>query len=922
MQNILRLGENLYIDLESGRCRNTLSPLAGADGQKLTHGQLKILSYMVENREHVCEISVLEGLFDDSLRDTQTAGIKQQILRIKNKLKSVDSSFDSQRAKNVFQSIPRVGYLFHLPEDGEIIEMRSPADALQRLDARWMEGIRKTSGEEQRIIQGIFDRMDPSWENTLRASALGMCVQIADMRRLLNDFYEFVFMEDGKRGLVTVTSVGVEGKTVLLAEFARRCIEEHPNWNVFVLDLNKVEISAEAIRELFHYVVQSGISRLHRCLLLLDNPPLFDKRFSFFLEEIQKRDQQWLYIVMTKRLFTLTLAFDQPYLPGFREKTRILMLDPLLAEKQKRMSNRTFYVREPDGSEKKVEIDQEIVKKIMMQKGYLTVLPPASVKKEVMAKIAGRKFSKGKEEQEKTGEILQNLRYEKSSYVELYLTLFARSIQMDIDEQEGMADGSGCLGHTVWKDWRTWMRFLDQDCSGERKLTEMFPYMAVMWIFGIPVTAEFLFHATGCKNQGFYWMLDRPVGNTLWLEGERIHPPGREVLYAYFYLNPQMSPEGCLLDLLRNSWLDRGTLQKVIEKTFLHYMHIDLSTIPFGVDLLKLAKATKNNPIYMRMLKDDGNADIPVLAEIWLSYEPEVFQGTLSRTAITFSSAFYSLILEEERKLVQVKYWLHFLETSLYYFDNVPDFLMNYFVDQDEELQEKMLTGVENDYQNGSYYREKHWGEMLEVYLQELRLAAAGQGLDETDQTASITSVKGTSPENMEEEEKSGRENTAKKRRLLLKDRLLNALLWNRRKQRQYLAKIAAEEKSSFSFGIPYTPWILLMNLIPMRLQSLTQRWKTLQRGSTKSLENTGTFKIKWRKVAMRRVYFLWQGGCPCSCSGYKCLRSAGLFSCMLPIPFQILWRACTGSTICWEMYHGKLGRRLRRRMRKTSITI
>ena len=58
------------------------------------------------------------------------------------------------------------------------------------------------------------------------------CVQNAEMRRLLRDFSEFVFMEDGKRGVVTVASVGAEGKTVILAEFARKCIEDHPNWNV------------------------------------------------------------------------------------------------------------------------------------------------------------------------------------------------------------------------------------------------------------------------------------------------------------------------------------------------------------------------------------------------------------------------------------------------------------------------------------------------------------------------------------------------------------------------------------------------------------------------------------------------------------------------------------------------------------------
>ena len=171
----------------------------------------------MKNREHVCETGMLQGLFDSGLSGDQTAGIKQQIQRIKNKFRSVDSSFDSQRSREVFKSISGVGYMFHLPDGGEIIEAGLPSDALRCLDAKWFAAIKKMDEESKREVREAFDRMDSSWDNTLYASALGMCVHNSAMRRQLHDFTEFVFREDGMRGVVSVVSVGAEGKTVLLA---------------------------------------------------------------------------------------------------------------------------------------------------------------------------------------------------------------------------------------------------------------------------------------------------------------------------------------------------------------------------------------------------------------------------------------------------------------------------------------------------------------------------------------------------------------------------------------------------------------------------------------------------------------------------------------------------------------------------------
>ena len=51
LRYILCPGDKLYVDMESGRCGQTWHPSAEESREKLTHGQLQILSYLVLSRE-------------------------------------------------------------------------------------------------------------------------------------------------------------------------------------------------------------------------------------------------------------------------------------------------------------------------------------------------------------------------------------------------------------------------------------------------------------------------------------------------------------------------------------------------------------------------------------------------------------------------------------------------------------------------------------------------------------------------------------------------------------------------------------------------------------------------------------------------------------------------------------------------------
>lgn len=740
MHCILQLGERLFIDLENGRCGNTRHLASVGTGVKLTHGQLRILSYLVENREHVCGIGSLQGLFDSSLGEEQVAGIKQQIQRIKNKLHSVDDTFERRRAKEVFQSVPGVGYRFHLPEGGEILEMAAPSDVLHRLDARWMKSIRQLGEEEKAAVRMRFDRMDSSWDNTLRASALGMVVHGADMRRQLRAFSDFVFLEYGSSGVVTMTSVGAEGKTVLLAEFAGMCIEEHPNWNVYEVDLSRMEPSREAAREIMEYIRQEGIGKIHRSVLLLDSADLLSDQFAYFLEQVLVTDQPWLYVVIADRLLSFTLAFEQPWLREYKEYMRVYMINPWYremspeekaawkAKKEALMESRTFYIKGADG--KKREIDKKELEQAARRREekiarrQLVTAPSIEMKKEVMAGIVKRCFAPWKHVQEELMKYLEDVPYERRSYVDLYLMLLGKAGREEESGRREIMELCACRGNAVWDDWALAVGLLDQKCEGEWILSEMFPIMAAMWIFGIRVTVEFLCRVTGKENFGpLGWILNEGNGNTIYVEDGSLLAPDMDMLYAFFYLYPMNTPEECLRGLFGYPWMDAEMLVEATQKTFVHFMHNRSESIPFSVDMLQLAGLAKQNHAYSRFYAEKELADVPELGVLWYSHLPDISRGKLSGTTIAFTTAFERVVDKEPHRRVRIQYWLRFLEVAVYYFEDVPDFLMNFYLESGEEMRENMLAGVKNNLHNGQYFLEKMWKERMEHYLLELRKA-------------------------------------------------------------------------------------------------------------------------------------------------------------------------------------------------------
>jgi hypothetical protein len=114
--------------------------------------------------------------------------------------------------------------------------------------------------------------------------------------------------------------------------------------------------------EIIDYIRRRGIGKIRRTILLLDAPDVLDRSFRILLQKIQEINQSWLYMIFTSRLYTITLAFEQPWAEKIMEKPRVYLLDPEAGAK--RADAPAFYMQEKDGTKRKVEIDWEKIEEI------------------------------------------------------------------------------------------------------------------------------------------------------------------------------------------------------------------------------------------------------------------------------------------------------------------------------------------------------------------------------------------------------------------------------------------------------------------------------------------------------------------------------------------------------------------------------
>ena len=101
MKEILKITENLYIDLSTGECFASEDYVEPQNRVYLTSSQLVLMKHFSKKLDLICSFEELEMLLDNNLENPKPPVIKQQIYRIKKKLQCVNPDFDSEFARHI-----------------------------------------------------------------------------------------------------------------------------------------------------------------------------------------------------------------------------------------------------------------------------------------------------------------------------------------------------------------------------------------------------------------------------------------------------------------------------------------------------------------------------------------------------------------------------------------------------------------------------------------------------------------------------------------------------------------------------------------------------------------------------------------------------------------------------------------------------
>ena len=704
MKRILKMSPGLYVDLESGYCSRFETILEDKNKDRLSEAPLRVFNYLVEHKETLCKNEVLEGLFDRNTSADKTPRIRGYINKIRTVFSGIDPYFKSDEGKEFITSRYEQGYVFHLPKGGELIFVSSPLDSLHQLDPVYLGTQKKYAQKNAETIEKHFRQMKSDWDNTFQAVLLGLDVQGAAQWKVLNTLEKYVLEADCREGITALTSRGADGKTVLLAQFAKRCAENHPNWNLYDLNMAQTELSFDAIDAVIKHLRQNGIGNIKKNILLIDAPDLMSASFRNLLLKLQEERIEYLHVLFTCRLSELVMAFhDSP-------------------DSEKYVPVRTFLITCEEENERNALYGTDINLLADIAKQMSGFYVPEKLRKEVLRSAAVSEFQKAAGwTDEKLNPLLNDLECSKKSFVELYLDLFCRAAGDSDGMDKSIIEDHNCKGSLPWDDWERLFRNADQFCR-KQKLSAVFPYVMAFLKYKLPVTAAFLYSLTEytsvtalrdllacCDNEWFYF------------ENDKIRIRHKSVLDAYFLLHPANSAQTSFETLLQGNWMDTDTLLHFVNHFFEKIMYTDPAGIPGPLNLHSLLLTLMKSQESMRLLADNDMADIPEIAYLWLEYGPEFYESDLSGMKRAFAASLDRVLASTDKEITRLMYWKDMLLLATYYFDDLPEWLKEFYDAQTHENQSGLMNVLEEEYTSGGRYRGIPWQKRMRHYINQLR---------------------------------------------------------------------------------------------------------------------------------------------------------------------------------------------------------
>lgn len=530
MIKILEITPNLYIDLATGNCSNSKDfNTISYSTYHLTRSQLILLNYLIENQNRICTFSSLESLFDDHLESDQFPGIKQQISRIKTKLRKLDSSFDKKLAGEIFQSVSGIGYTFDPSHRCRIYSSSSINDVVISVNRAVLEHSGLTPSEKENI-RNVFYHF-PSYSDIIFQAVLNK-LHITNMEytELIHSVIKYIFEMNDFFSPVFLMSGPGSGKTTFLCALCITAAENHPGWNIYYLSFTEISSEPDLIEQLVPYLKENGISRTRKTLLCLDD--ICDATAGFI------------------ELFRILSAQKFPYLyiliAGKISETFDVMERFSIFHKNSRM--RIAYIENTMSDLRLFRNSAVLFEKIK----YYTF--PSELKRDILYHMFSNYCHR-----------LQAMDTANFSFPTTQQTI----IDLFYAVRESAADPDYCVCSQEnfipatkmdWDEWQKKCYSLDPFCS-KLLISEIFPYIAACQIFEVPITFEFIHTLTGFSYKSkLYIIFPRGLGETFQFVDDVLRFRHSAVARYFFLCHNEYSLYSCIYDMFTRYFPDESTL--------------------------------------------------------------------------------------------------------------------------------------------------------------------------------------------------------------------------------------------------------------------------------------------------------------------------------------------------------------------------
>ena len=581
MKNVLKLTENLYVDLTTGYYSCSEIPAPAQRLNRLTHGQLKLLNYLVKNREILCTHSMLEGLFDSELKENAVPGIKQQLWRMKMRLNSADNNFDAETARHIFQSVSGRGYIFHLPDCGKVIKVRTPIDEIIQIDWKFIKEQQVESIREKENLKSVFYSVVPNNRIILQVVCNQLHVCNSEYKSLEKEIAFQLF--DTSEIFSPAFLIGEEGsgKSTLLCSLAVKLASDCPNWNVYYMDIENVECEDEIFSPIIDYMIENGLSRTRKNILCIDNPSANLENFKKLYQLLEEIKSPYIYLITAERASRML---------------RLLENDTVYQENH---SFRVFYIENSRDKENgKMYMHCSFIRFGAIKIFFFS----ETLKKEIVHQMIFHFSDRGKLTTNLVDKCKDNLIYNRRTIVDVFLD-FKREYNILASRCRGVKKDYYIPKVDMdWDEWKRRCESLDRNCT-KLKVSETFPYVAVCYLFGIMTTFEFIEKMTGYSYKSIFLKLfPEGLGEDIQYANGHFVLRHETVAENYFAFHPEITPYSCLQDLVSHNYMDEKTVLLFRKIIFIYPLcHYQSKTwIIFIKELLNLFQ---QNEFYMKIVK-------------------------------------------------------------------------------------------------------------------------------------------------------------------------------------------------------------------------------------------------------------------------------------------------------------------------------